>query len=337
MPGSDFTTNPPRIYREQDANLLRLQNQRVAVIGYGNFGRPVALNLRDSGIDVIIGNVQDRFAENAQQDRFAVYSIPEAVSAATIIFMTLPDEVMSRVYLEHIAPYLKAGDLMLFASGYNIAYEYIEPPNFVDTGLLAPRTLANNIRQAYLSSRGYPTYIALYRRHKPQAMDRLLAVALVIGALKQGALEITFQQEVYLDLFWQQALLPAFHGLLLTAAQLLMSEGFPAETVLMELYLSGELGEFFSQASQQGLVATLEGMSVTAQYGMLSRTERFQETKIRFHMEAILDAIRSGKFAKEWADEYADGYPRLARIRDKLKGSALWELEQLALQLLQER
>jgi ketol-acid reductoisomerase len=323
-----------KIFRERDGNLLHLQNSRVAVLGYGNLGRPVALNLRDSGVVVIVGNQQDQYADEARREGFEVFPIPEAVSRADIIYMAMPDEAMPGVYLRQIGPALKTGDLLLFASGYNIAFQYIEPPVFVDVGLIAPRTLASRLRQAYLSGEGYPTFISLHHRATEWATDRMLAMALAVGALRQGALETSFQQEVVLDLFWQQALLPALHGLLLTAAQILIKEGYPPEAVLSELYLSGELGEFFTQAARQGLVQTLESMSLTGQYGLLSRTERFQESKTQYHMEAILDSIRSGAFASEWSSEFTDGYPRLKRLRDKLEETAVWQQEQIALQVM---
>jgi ketol-acid reductoisomerase len=323
-----------RIFRERDANMLHLQNSKVAVLGYGNLGRPMSLNLRDSGVPVIVGNQQDDYAEEARREGFEVFSIPDAVTSANVIYMAMPDEAMPGVYLSQIGPALKSGDLLLFASGYNIAFQYIEPPVFVDVGLIAPRALASSLRQAYLSGLGFPSFIALQQRATDWAVDRLLAMALAVGALRQGALETTFQQEVVLDLFWQQALLPALHGLLLTAAQILIKEGYPPEAVLSELYLSGELGEFFSQAAHQGLVQTLESMSLTGQYGLLSRTERFQESKVQHHMEAILDSIRSGDFAREWSSEFTDGYPRLKRLRDKLEGTAVWQQEQIALQAI---
>jgi ketol-acid reductoisomerase len=325
-----------RIYREQDANALHLQDRLIGVLGYGNLGRPVALNLRDGGANVIIGNVADAYAEEAQKDRFEVYRISEVVTRANILYMAMPDEVLPNVYLDSIAPYLKKEDLLLFASGYNIAYQMIEPPVFVDVSLIAPRTLASNLRAAHVSGRGYPAYIALHRQSTPHALERTLAVALAMGALKQGALQLTFSQEVALDLFVQQAVLPILHSVFLMASSLLINEGYPEEAVLTELYLSGELGEFLSQASQLGFVHTLEGMSLTAQYGVLSRTERFQEAKLRLQMEGILDSIRDGKFSGEWADEYADGYPRLKRLRDKLKETPVWKLEQAILQLLRE-
>lgn len=316
-----------RVFYEQDANLLHLQNQRVAVLGYGHLGRPLAMNLRDSGLDVIIGNVDDDYAREAQKDRLSVMSLSEAVAHASIIFIALPDEILPPLYLTDIAPALKRGDLLIFASGYNIAYDLIDPPIFVHVGLIAPKTLASNLRQAYLSGGGFPAFIAL-RRPVPSAMDRLLALALALGALRQGALEVDFTLEVTLDLFWQQSILPMIHNVLQTAIQTLLEEGFPEEAVFTELYLSGELGEFFAQASQQGLVPTLESMALTGQYGVLTQTERFQESKIKYQMQAILEDLIDGRFARAWADEYTDGYPRLERIRERLQGSPLWSREQ---------
>jgi ketol-acid reductoisomerase len=323
-----------RLYTEQDGNLLHLQDRLVAVLGYGHLGRPVALNLRDSGVRVIVGNTDDSFAEQARQDRFEVYPINQAVKQANILFMAMPDEVMSSLYLEQIANYLKARDLLLFASGYTIAFNYIEPPAFVDVGLIAPRTLASRLRQSYLAREGYPSYLALHRQTTPQAQDRLMAMALGMGALRGGALEVSFAQEVLLDLFWQQAILPALHNLLLTATQVLMKEGIAPEVAMNELYLSGELGEFFQQAAHLGWIETLKSMSLTGQYGVLSRTERFQESKIQAHMEHILETIRSGDFAREWGSEYVDGYPHLQRLQAKWGQSALWRSEQEALTLL---
>jgi ketol-acid reductoisomerase len=326
-----------RLYREIDANLLHLQGLKVALIGYGNLGRPVALNLRDSGAQVIVGNIQDAFGEAARHERFEVYPISNAIRQAQIIFLALPDEALPQIYLRDIGPHLKRGDMLIFAAGYNIAYKYVEPPNFVDVGLIAPRSLAANLRQAYLSGAGYPAYLALHQQATPQAQDRLLAVALALGALKLGAMEVSFQQEALLDLFWQQAVLPAIHQVLLTATQVLGREGLPPEWALTELYLSGELGAFFQQAALQGLRPTLKGFSLTAQYGFLSRTERFQETKVQHHMEGILEAIRNGDFAREWASEYIDGYPRLARLEERLVQTSLWSQEAGIVQYLRGR
>jgi len=325
-----------RIYKERDANLIHLQNQQVAIIGYGNLGRPLAFNLRDNNITPVIGNIDDDYATEARNNQFAVYDISTAVSMATIHYIAVPDEAMPQIFLQQVAPYLKMGDLVLFGSGYNIVFKYIEPPPFVDVALIAPRTIATNIRQSFLSGQGYPAFIALHQQATTTLNDRLLAMALALGALRRGALETTFQQEVELDLFYQQALLPGLHALLLTAAQLLVQKGYPEEAVLTELYLSGELGDFFSQAAQQGFKRTLDGMALTGRYGILSRTERFQESKLMLQMESVLETLQRGDFAREWADEFTDGYPRLLRIHDRLNKTTMWRLEQAVLDLFDE-
>lgn len=323
-------------YWEHDAHLTHLQGCRVAVLGYGNLGRSFALNLRDSGVPVMVGNAPDEYARQARVDGFTTASIGEATRYSNIHLLTIPDEAMPRVFLEEVSPALKTGDLLLFASAYNIAYKFIEPPIFVDVGLLAPRTLGPSVRQAYENGTGYPTYVALHHRATAAPMERLLAVALAVGGLKQGALEVTFQQEVELDLFWQQAILPVLHTILATATQILIQEGYPKEAILSELYLSGELSEFFRQAAEHGLRETLSGMSPMGQYSVLSRTERFQESKISAQMEGILEVIRSGAFAREWASEFADGYPRLNAVKNRLKESLLWRTEQAVLQSKQD-
>lgn len=320
------------IYHESDANVDVLKDRQIAVLGYGNLGRPFAQNLRDSKALVMVGSRADPQADQARADGFEVYPIPEAIARANLLLMTMPDEVMPQVYLEQIAPYLKSGDMLVFASGYNIAYQFIEPPIFVDVGLLAPRTLAANVRQAFVEGKGYPTVVSLHQKATPHAEQRLLAVAQAVGGLRQGAVEVTFKQEVELDLFWQQAILPAFHGLMLTAALVLNRAGYPDRDILMELFLSGEAGEFFNQAAVHGLIKTIESLSLTGQYGALSRTERFQESKLMLQMENILGAIQSGDFAREWSSEYADGYPRLENLRRKLGSTTLWQMEKRVLE-----
>lgn len=326
-----------QIYYEQDADLSHLHKQQVAILGYGNLGRSIACNLRDSGVTPIVGNINDGYADAARADNFSVLTIPEAVQQADIIFMAMPDETMPQTYLENVAPHLGNGNMLLFASGYNIAFEFIEPPIFVDVGLIAPRTLASNVREHYLDGVGFHTFLSLHRKATPQAVERLLAMARAIGGLKTGGMSISFREEVELDLFWQQAILPALHGILLTAAQILVREGYTREAAFMDLYLSGQISAFMELAGSSGLIKAVEDMSLAGQYGLLSRTERFQEAKMQFHMEGILEGIRNGSFAREWASEYADGYPRLSQAREKLEHSTLWTLEEEVLKFLEEK
>ncbi len=322
------------IYQESDADIRQLRQRRVAIIGYGNLGRSFALNLRDSGLELVVGNNPDRYATLAQNDGFVIKSIGEAAQESDTLFLCLPDEVMPQSYLQYIAPNLKTGNVLIFASGYNVAYGFIEPPAYVDAGLIAPRTLGAGVRDGYLNGLGYPCYIAVAQDSSGKSWGYILALALALGALRQGAIEVSFNQEVELDLFVQQAVLPALHQLLLTAVDVLVREGYPPEVVLNELYLSGEMGMLLSRAGLTGWTSALQMMSPTAQYGLLSRISHFAETKTQRLMEAILDDVRQGNFAQEWGAEYADGYPRLENLRRQIRERAMWRYERDALNML---
>lgn len=322
------------VYQETDADLQRLAQRQIAMIGYGNLGRSFALNLRDSGVKLTIGNNPDRYATLAENDGFAVHPIAEAAAKADVLILLIPDEVMPQIYLEHIAPHLRTGDMLVFASAYNVAYGFIEPPSYIDAALVAPRSLGVAVRDGYLNGLGYPSYVAVGQDYSGQTWQNLLALALALGALRQGAVEVTFEQEVELDLFFQQALLPAMHHMLLTAVDVLLNEGYPPEVVLTELYLSGELASLLGRAGVVGWSRALKLMSPTAQYGLFSRTLQFQEMKTKRQMESILDEIRRGDFAQEWSAEYRNGYPRLDMMRRRFENSTMWRNEQDVMDML---
>jgi ketol-acid reductoisomerase len=316
------------IYHDADANLGLLMDKRIAVLGYGNMGRPMALNLRDSAFPVLIGNQQDHYAAQAHLDGFEVTSIADAAARSDLILVMLPDEIAAQLYLAQVAPGLRKNDTLVFASGYNVAFGFIEPPPFVDVVLVAPQTVGQGVREGYVSGAGFPSFVAIAQDASSEAWARVLAVAKALGALHRGAVELTFQQEAELDLFTQQALLPALTSVLQTAIDVLNREGFPPEALLMSLYLSGELGYIVSKWATSGVLPSLQMHSLTAQYGMLSRIERFREVKLGRQMEGILQSIRNGEFAQEWAAEYADGYPRLQALRRRLENMPIWRYEQ---------
>ncbi len=322
------------IYHDSDANLGLLMDRTIAVLGYGNMGRSIALNLRDSAFPVLIGNRDDEYAAQAYREGFEVVSLLEAARRADLLFLMVSDELAPQVYLESVAPGLKRGDTLIFASGYNIAFGLIEPPPFVDVVLVAPQTTGEGVREGYVAGTGYPSFVAVAQDASGQAWARVLAVAKALGALHRGAIELTFQQEAELDLFSQQALLPALHSVLQTAIEVLSREGFPPEAVYSSLYLSGELGFIISQWATRGILPSMRAHSLTSQYGTLSRLERFKEVKLTRRMESVLASIRRGDFAQEWADEYADGYPRLRALRRRWEEMDIWKEEQAVLAAL---
>lgn len=322
------------IYSEEQGDLSVLANKTVGVIGYGHLGRPVALNLRDSGVTVRVGVGTQETAAILESDGFQYSSIADAVRASDIIMVLLPDEVMAQVYIDHISPYLRRGHALIFASAYSVAFGFVEPPGFVDVGLIAPRTVGAAVRERYLSGEGFYSLVAAGQDASGTIWPTTLALAKAIGSLQAGAVEVTMEQEVELDLFLQQAILPVIHHILTTAADLLLSQGYPPEAVMLDLYISGELNDYLAQAQDYGLLHALRLSSLTGQFGIFSRLERFAEMKLERLMEVTLDEIRTGSFAREWAREYADGYPRLRKLLKNQENLDLWELEQQTIELL---
>ena len=326
-----------RLYREDDADLSLLARKRLALIGYGNLGRPFALNLRDSGLRPLIGNLEDIFAERARNDGFEVAPIEQAAQRSDVVVMLVPDEVMPKVYLEMVAPSLKRGDTLVFASGYNVAFGFIEPPPFVDVVLVAPRMVGAGVREAYLRGHGFYSFVGVERDASGLALETALALAKGIGSLRAGALSMTFEQEAELDLFVQQGFIAAFYQLLNTTISLLVDRGYPPEAACIELYLSGELAYIVEKASQVGLIEQAQAHSLTNRFGVLSRYERFAEPKIRRQMETILDEIRSGAFARDWAGEYANGYPNLRDYMDRFARIPARRAEDQAIRLIAQQ
>jgi ketol-acid reductoisomerase len=322
------------IYHEEDGNLADLAGRRVGVIGYGNMGRPVALNLRDSGVECVVCDNRRERMEAAWKEGFQTRSIEEVVQMCDILLLLYRDEAMPQIYLEQVSPYLRRGQMLIFSSAYNVAFGFIEAPPFVDVGLVAPRTVGAAMRDRFLRGEGFASFVAVGQDATGQAWRTVLGIALALGALRLGAVEIRFEQEAELDLFLQQAVLPAFHHIVITAAQLLMEQGFPPDAVFTELYLSGETADYLAQASRIGLMETLKLASLTGQYGTLSRYDRFKELKIERLMEITLDEIRNGRFAQEWSKEFAADYPRLKQLMKLRERMELWEIEQQTLEFL---
>jgi ketol-acid reductoisomerase len=322
------------VYRDEDADLKHLNGKTVGVIGYGNLGRAMALNLRDSGVQVMVGVNTPQSQQAAADEDFTTEPIAQVVKRAPLLMLLIPDEVMPEVYLQDISPHLQRGHTLIFGSAYNVAFGYIEPPPFVDVGLIAPRTLGVSVRERFMADEGFLSFVAVGQDASGKAWQDVLALAKALGSLREGAIEVAFEREAELDLFVQQAILPAFHHIMVTAAELLMEMGYPPELVFTELYLSGELSDYLQRASQSGLLSAMRLASLTSQYGTFSRLDRFNELKLQRLMEVTLDEIRHGHFAKEWAKEYGDGYHRLKKLLRAQEGLDMWEMEKQAIELL---
>jgi ketol-acid reductoisomerase len=319
------------IYHDSDGDLSTLSEQRIAVVGYGNQGRSQALNLRDSGLRVTVGSIRDDTHEQAEADGFEVLSIDDACRPADVVMLLIPDEIMPAVYAEHVAPHLVAGNLVAFASGYNVAFELIRPASELDVVLLAPRMIGLGVRDTFVEGSGFPSFVGVHQDASGSALARLLALAKAVGSTRAGCIEMSMHDEASLDLFTEQAFGPAFGRVMMTAIDLLVGAGYPPEAVLLELYLSGELAYSLEKIREVGMLKQMDFHSRTSQYGSMTRGARFLslDGPIKEKMSEVLEEIRSGAFAREWSEAQETAGTLLDKLRDARDQIPLaqWERE----------
>ena len=288
------------IFHETDGDISVLKDKTISMIGYGNQGRAQALNMRDSGLKVIVGNVDDEYKQSAIKDGFEAIGIEEAVKKTDISFILIPDEVMKVAFEKSIRPNLKAGDVIVFASGYNVGFQLLDLPETIDVLMIAPRMIGVGVRETFLTGEGFFSFIAIQQNYSGSAMNCLLALSKAIGTLKKGAIKMSFKDEAVLDLFNEQAFGPAFGRVLLTSINILIDAGYPPEAVLVEMYMSGEMSYTYQKMAKIGLIKQTYFHSHTSQYGAMSRGLRYLKLPLRPIMERSLKEIESGEFAKEW-------------------------------------
>lgn len=293
-----------KIYYDKDADLTLVTDKVVAIIGYGNQGRAQALNMRDSGIKkIIIGSREDGSYEQAIEDKFEVFPISKATKKADIIFMLIPDEYAPKIFQTQIEPFLKQGVIINFASGYNITFNKIIPPKHADIIMVAPRMIGQGVRELYEKGEGAPAFVGVAQDSSGKALEYGKALCKAIGATKKGAIEVTFNDETFLDLMAEQGVWPIIYHVLSEAFKLHTQMGHPEEAVLMEAYLSKEPMVMFEKAAEMGLFKQLPLHSHTSQYGQLSSYNEFDSTPIKNYLRQRYDRIKNGIFATEWEKE----------------------------------
>ncbi|MGC8621843.1 MAG: ketol-acid reductoisomerase [Caldisphaera sp.] len=285
-----------------------IKDKKISIIGYGNQGRSQALNMRDNGLNVIIGNREDNYKKQAKDDGFSVYSISDAVKISDIVFFLIPDEIQPEIYKKELANNLKKGATLVFASGFNYFYGYVKPDN-VNILLIAPRMIGWGIRDKFKKQEGFPVLIAVEKNVTGNAEDILKALTYAIGALGKGGCAITSssREETLIDLLsehtWVGSMLYMFRAYYEVATEF----GASPEAVILELYASGELAEIADSMKDIGLFKQLRTHSHTSQYGQLTTGPEFvtNETKELIRQKAM--EILNGKFAREWMNEQQTG------------------------------
>jgi ketol-acid reductoisomerase len=300
----------------------------VAVLGYGNMGRCAALNLRDSGVDVRVGNCDDEYAERARADGFEVMSLAKA-SAADVVFVLLSDEVIPEVFARDVAPALRPGSAVAFASGYCLAYDLIKPPEHTDVLLVAPRIPGSVARTRYVAGEGFWACVGVEADRSGRARSRMLALAAALGALRVGAIEMGATEEAALDLFVEQSVGALLGMAVMVAFEVGCEAGIPPEALVMEMYGSGEMEAVFGSFRQTGFLRACEEHGPTALFGGITRTLGMDRDAVVESFQGILKDIVSGGFAHRFQEEAQNGYPMLTVAREMVQGpSPITEAEE---------
>lgn len=304
-----------KLYKDEDAALAPLAGKTVAVLGYGNQGQAQALNLRDSGVTVIVGNRDDLYRERAVGDGFAPMSILEAATAGDILLVLTTDESQPLIWEEQILPGLAPGKTLCWASGYNVGFDLITPPPDVDVIMIAPRMIGAVVRELYVQRSGALAQIAVQQDASGQAWDTMLALCKGMGLTRGGVFASSFREEAELDLFAEQVVWAGLEAWFVECFELGVEHGFAPELMVMELYASGETAEIFAKMTKNGFFRQMTYHSTTSQYGTLSRGPSLINDAMRARAREILRGIHDGSFVQEWRDEQAGGSKRLAALR----------------------
>jgi ketol-acid reductoisomerase len=308
-----------KIYTDEDASLDPLAGKTVAILGYGNQGRAQALNLRDSGVTVVVGNRIDQYYEQAETDGFETMPILNAAAVADYVLVLTTDESQPAIWKEQIAPGISAGNTLVWASGYNIGYGLIVPPSNVDVVLVAPRMTGNFVRNLFKRGQGSVAQVA-------------------VGATRAGVFESSFREEAELDLFAEQVVWAGLVAWFEECFKLGVENGFSPELMVLELYGSGEASEILGMMARNGFYKQMAHHSTTSQYGTLSRAQNLLNAEIKTKMRhSLVNDIKGAAFVKEWSRDQATGSKTLAKLQDEAQNSAMSRAEEQVIPLMQSK
>jgi ketol-acid reductoisomerase len=297
-----------------------LEGKTIAVIGYGSQGHAHALNLHESGVDVVVGLRPDsKSRADAEAAGLRVLDVADAVSEGEIVMILLPDEKQAEVWEHEIRDGIAPGNLLLFAHGFTIHFGQIEPPAGVDVGMVAPKGPGHLVRRQFVEGRGVPCLIAVHQDASGGAKDLILAYAKAIGGMRTGVIETTFKDEAETDLFGEQSVLCGGATELVRAGfETLVEAGYDPRLAYFECL--HELKLIVDLMYEKGITGMRDSISNTAEYGDLTRGKRVIGPEVREAMRKILADIQSGEFAKEWIAENRAGQESFQRLREEQKG-----------------
>ena len=304
-----------KVYYDGDASLDYLLNKKVAVLGFGSQGHAHALNLKESGCNVVVGlrKGSDRWAK-AEAAGLKVMTVPEAAEWGDVVMVLLPDQNQKSVYDADIAPHLKAGNTLAFGHGFNIHYKQIVPPKDINVMMIAPKSPGHLVRRTFIEGSGVPCLIAVHQDPNGETKQLALAWAKGIGGTKAGVIETNFKDETETDLFGEQAVLCGGSAELIKAGfETLVNAGYPAELAYFECM--HEMKLIVDLYYEGGLSRMNYSVSDTAEYGGMTRGSRLITNETRKEMKKILGEIQSGQFAEEWLTEYKNGQPLMEKLR----------------------
>tara|TARA_B100000700_G_C14923479_1_gene798223 strand:- start:120 stop:1115 length:996 start_codon:yes stop_codon:yes gene_type:complete len=306
-----------KLFYDSDADLNLLKNKTVAIIGYGSQGHAHALNLKDSGIEVVVGLYEgSRSINKAKADGLEVLSVADASAKADWIMVLLPDEFQKDVYAKEIAPHLSPGKVLSFAHGFNIRFELIKPPEYIDVVMIAPKGPGHTVRWEYQNGQGVPALFAIEQDSSGQARNLAMAYAKGIGGTRAGILETNFKEETETDLFGEQAVLCGGLSELVKAGfETLVEAGYQPELAYFECLHEVKL--IVDLMVKGGLTAMRDSISNTAEYGDYVSGPRLITQGTKDEMRRILSDIQDGTFAKNFVTECEAGKPEMKKIREK--------------------
>ncbi len=308
-----------KIYHKEDANIDNIKDKKIAIIGYGSQGHAHALNLKDSGMDVVVGLRPDsKSVAEAQSKGLEVKSVAEAAKEADIIMILLPDQVQGKVYSDEIVSNLEEGNALMFAHGFNIHFGQIKPPENVDVLMIAPKGPGHMVRRVYTEGRGVPALIAIHQDYTGNALDIGLAYAVGIGSSRGGVLQTTFKEETETDLFGEQTVLCGGLSELIKAGfETLVKAGYQPEVAYFECLHEVKL--IADLVHEKGITGMRHSISDTAEYGDITMGKKIIGPETRKAMQTALERIQSGKFAEEWIAESDAGCPSFNAQREEQK------------------